>query len=147
VLTRTHGCTRCKIRCLGGVSIPSWLITPTLRPYPWSWMRSYPLSKSMCQVRSNYWYEKCQTTYCSMEVCNYQLDHCNGHRTCETLTSNSNENSNNLQFPFNFFALVAHIEMKFGIQIYHTNIYVKFSFEYDRAIFDTVIPIGLQKIP
>ena len=22
------------------------------------------------------------------EVCNYKLDHCNGHRTCETLTSN-----------------------------------------------------------
>jgi hypothetical protein len=25
------------------------------------------------------------------------------------------------QFPFFFFALVAHIEMKFGIQIYHKN--------------------------
>jgi hypothetical protein len=24
----------------------------------------------------------------SMKVCNYKLDHCNGHRTCETLTSN-----------------------------------------------------------
>jgi hypothetical protein len=23
-----------------------------------------------------------------MKVCNYKLDHCNGHRTCETLTSN-----------------------------------------------------------
>jgi hypothetical protein len=28
----------------------------------------------------------------------------------------------NLQFPFIFFALVAHTEMKFGIQIYNTNI-------------------------
>jgi hypothetical protein len=23
-----------------------------------------------------------------MKVCDYELDHCNGHRTCETLTSN-----------------------------------------------------------
>jgi hypothetical protein len=23
-----------------------------------------------------------------MKVCNYKLDHCNGHTTCETLTSN-----------------------------------------------------------
>jgi hypothetical protein len=36
----------------------------------------------------NYWNEKCQTTYGSMKVCNYELDHCNGHRTCETPTSN-----------------------------------------------------------
>jgi hypothetical protein len=44
----------------------------------------------VCQVRSNYWYEKCHTTYGSMKVCNYKLDHCNGHRTwrCKTLTSN-----------------------------------------------------------
>jgi hypothetical protein len=27
-----------------------------------------------------YWYEKCQTTYGSMKVCNYRLDHYNGHR-------------------------------------------------------------------
>jgi hypothetical protein len=46
-----------------------------------------PGSKSVCQVRSNYWYEKCQTTYGSMKVCNYKLDHCNGHKTCKTLTS------------------------------------------------------------
>jgi hypothetical protein len=32
--------------------------------------------------------QKCQTIYGSMKVCNYKLDHCNGHRTCETLTSN-----------------------------------------------------------
>jgi hypothetical protein len=76
------------IRCLGGVSIPCWSITPAVSPVPWSWMRSYPLSKSVCQVWSNYWYEKCQTTYDSMKVCNYELDHCNGHRNCETLTSN-----------------------------------------------------------
>jgi hypothetical protein len=54
----------------------------------WSWMRSYPLSKSVCQVRSNYWYEKCQTTHGSEKVCNYILDHCNGHRPCEMQTSN-----------------------------------------------------------
>jgi hypothetical protein len=46
------------------------------------------LSKSVCQVRSNYWYEKCQTTYGSMKVCNFDLDNCNGYRTCKTLTSN-----------------------------------------------------------
>ena len=28
------------------------------------------------------------TTYGSMIVCNYELDHCNGHRTCETPKSN-----------------------------------------------------------
>jgi hypothetical protein len=65
------------------------LINQTRRePVPWSWMRSYPLSKSVCQVRSNYWYEKCQTTYGSIKVCNYKLYHCNGHRTCETLALN-----------------------------------------------------------
>jgi hypothetical protein len=34
------------------------------------------------------WYKKCQTTYGSMTVCNFELDHCNGHRNCETLISN-----------------------------------------------------------
>ena len=70
------------------VSIPCWSVTPAVSPDPSSWMRSYPLSKSVCQAQSNYWYEKCQTTYGSMIVCNYELDHCNGHRTCETPTSN-----------------------------------------------------------
>jgi hypothetical protein len=51
---------------------------PAVSPVPWSWMRSHPLSKSVCQVRSNYWYEKCQTTYGSMKVCNYKSDHCKG---------------------------------------------------------------------
>jgi hypothetical protein len=46
------------------------------------------LSKSVYQVRSSYWYEKCQTTHASMKVCNSELDHCNGHKTCQTLTSN-----------------------------------------------------------
>ena len=46
------------------------------------------VSKSVCQVRSNYWYEKCQTRYGAMKVCNYKLVHCNGQRTCKTLTSN-----------------------------------------------------------
>jgi hypothetical protein len=32
------------------------------------------------------------------------------------------KNCNNLQFPFIFFALDAHIEMKFNTQIYHGNI-------------------------
>jgi hypothetical protein len=36
----------------------------------------------------NYWYEKCQTTYGSMKICNCELDHCNGHRLCKTLISN-----------------------------------------------------------
>jgi hypothetical protein len=43
---------------------------------------------SVCQVRSNYCNEKCQTTYGSRKVCNHELDHCNGHTTCETSTSN-----------------------------------------------------------
>jgi hypothetical protein len=25
------------------------------------------------------WYEKCRTTYSSMKVCNFELDHCNGN--------------------------------------------------------------------
>jgi hypothetical protein len=76
------------IRCLGTISIPCWSITPAVSPVPWSWLRSYPLSKLVCLVRSNYWYEKFQTTYVSMKVCTYKLDHCNDHRTCETLTLN-----------------------------------------------------------
>jgi hypothetical protein len=36
----------------------------------------------------NYLYEKCQTTHDSMKVYNYELDHCNSHRTCQMLTSN-----------------------------------------------------------
>jgi hypothetical protein len=51
------------------------------------------------------------------------------------------------QFTFIFFALFADIEIKFGIQIYHKNIKVKFCFDYDRAIFDRVMALGLQKIP
>jgi hypothetical protein len=57
-------------------------------------------------------------------------------------------------FPFIFLALVAHTEMKFGIQIFK-NILVKLQkyatiklyFEYDRAIFDRVMALGLRKIP
>jgi hypothetical protein len=41
-------------------------------------------SKAVCQVRSNYWYEECHTTYGSMTVCNYEFDHCNGRSTCDT---------------------------------------------------------------
>jgi hypothetical protein len=67
-LTRTPGYSGGWIRCLGGVSIPCWSITPAVSPVPWSWMRNYPLSKSVCQVRYNYWYEKCHTTYGSMKV-------------------------------------------------------------------------------
>jgi hypothetical protein len=54
----------------------------------WSWIRSYLMLKSVCQVWFHYWYEKCQTTNGSMKDCNHRLDHCNGHVTCETLTSN-----------------------------------------------------------
>jgi hypothetical protein len=75
--------------------VPRWSKHPQLidhtRREPSSmitWMRSYPLSKSLCQVQSYYWYEKCQTTYGSMKVSNYKLDHCNGQKTCETLPSN-----------------------------------------------------------
>jgi hypothetical protein len=76
------------IRCLGGVSTPCRPVTPAVSQIPSSWMRSHPLSKSVCQVRSKYWNEKCQTTYGSSKVCNYELDHCNSHRSCETPTSN-----------------------------------------------------------
>ena len=40
-----------------------------------------------------------------------------------------------------------HTEMKFGIQVYHDNIQVKFDTGYDRAIFDTVLALGRRKIP
>jgi hypothetical protein len=50
------------------------------------------------------------------------------------------------QFPFIFFAAVAHAERRFGIQIYIKNISAKFCFGYDRAILDRVMPIGLRKI-
>jgi hypothetical protein len=57
------------------------------------------------------------------------------------------ENSNNLHSPFIFAALVAHTEMKFGMQIYYKNIQVKFCFGYDRAIFDRVMSLWPWKIP
>jgi hypothetical protein len=57
-IIRIPGYTGGGIRCQGGVSIPCWSITPALSPVPWSWMQSYPLSKSVCQVRSNYWLDK-----------------------------------------------------------------------------------------
>jgi hypothetical protein len=82
--TRTPGHTRCGIRCRWGLRIPA------ISPVPWSLMRSYPLSKSVCKAWSNNWYEKCQTTYGSMKNCNNKLDHCNSHRSCETLTWNKN---------------------------------------------------------
>ena len=90
-LTRTPGHTGGGIRCLGGVSIPCRPVTPAVSPIPLSIIimnAGLSSSKSVCQVRSNYWYEKCQTTYGSMKIRNYKLDHCNGHRACETLTSN-----------------------------------------------------------
>jgi hypothetical protein len=47
------------------------------------------LSAVKVSVLSNsYWNEKCQTTNGSRKVCDYELDHCNGHRTCEMPTSN-----------------------------------------------------------
>lgn len=39
------------------------------------------------------------------------------------------------KFSFIFFTVVAHTDVKFGIQIYHVNILVKFLFEYNRAVF------------
>jgi hypothetical protein len=47
------------------------------------------------------------------------------------------KSSNNLQFPFISCAEIPRTEMKFGIQIYHKNIYIKFCFGYDWAIFDS----------
>lgn len=44
-----------------------------------------------------------------------------------------------------FFSEIAHTEMKFIIQIFHENIFVKFCFRYDRAIFDTGMLLGLGK--
>jgi hypothetical protein len=55
------------------------------------------------------------------------------------------KNSNNLQFPFIFFAEIAHTEMKFGIQIHQKNIWVKFCFGYNRTIFDRVMPLDIKK--
>jgi hypothetical protein len=86
VLTRNPSQTGGGIRCLRGVSIPCWPVKPAVSPVPLSWMPSYMQTKSVC--RSNYLYEKCQTTYGSMKVCNYELDHCNCHRTCEKPISN-----------------------------------------------------------
>lgn len=45
-----------------------------------------------------------------------------------------------------FFSEIAHTEMKFIIQIFHKNIFVKFCFRYDRAIFDTGMLLELGKI-
>jgi hypothetical protein len=56
------------------------------------------------------------------------------------------DNSNYLQLLFSFFDLVAHIEMKFSIQICHKNIYVIFSFGYNHTIIDRVMALGLRQI-
>jgi hypothetical protein len=45
---RTPRYTGGRIRCLEGVSIPCWSITPAVSPVLWSWMRIYLLSKSVC---------------------------------------------------------------------------------------------------
>jgi hypothetical protein len=68
LLTRTPRHTRGGIRCLGGVSIPFRLVTLAVSPVSWSWVRSYPLLKSVCQIQSYYWYEKCQTSYGSCTI-------------------------------------------------------------------------------
>lgn len=47
---------------------------------------------------------------------------------------------------FIYFSEIAHTEMKFIIQIFHKNIFVKFCVQYDRAIFDTGMLLGLGKI-
>jgi hypothetical protein len=67
-LTRTPGYTKGGITCVGGLSIFCRPVTSAVSPVSESWMQNYPLLKSVCQVRSNYWYEKCQTTYGSMKV-------------------------------------------------------------------------------
>jgi hypothetical protein len=41
---------------------------------------------------------------------------------CQSYGPWTSKNSDNLQFPFIFFALDAHIEMKFDTQIYWKNI-------------------------
>jgi hypothetical protein len=64
--------TRRSIRCLAVVNIPCWPVKRVVNPVSWSWTRSYP--PSVCQVQSKYWHEKRQTTYGSMNVCNYRLD-------------------------------------------------------------------------
>jgi hypothetical protein len=60
------------------------------RREPSSMITNAELSAAKVSVQSTvylYWYKKCQTTYGSMTVCSYQVDHCNSHRTCEMLTS------------------------------------------------------------
>jgi hypothetical protein len=81
--------TRVGIRCLGRVSFPCRPVTPACAQFL-DHECSYPLSKSVCQEQPNYWYEKyrIESQISSIKVCNCRLDHCNGHRTCETLTSN-----------------------------------------------------------
>lgn len=57
-------------------------------------------------------------------------------------------NKNYLHFLFIFFTedTCTYIAIKFGIQVYHENIYVMFNVGYDRVIFDRVVPRGLRKI-
>lgn len=50
------------------------------------------------------------------------------------------------KFPFILFAQVVHTKMKFGLQIYHNNIWISFDFGYDRAIYDIVKSFWLQRI-
>jgi hypothetical protein len=52
------GQTGSGIRCLEGVSISCLPVTSAVSPVSRSLMRSYWSSKSVCQERLNYWYEK-----------------------------------------------------------------------------------------
>jgi hypothetical protein len=63
------------------------MLTGHTRREPSSIIMNAELSAVKVSVPST---EKCQTTCGSMKVCKYELDHCNGHRTCKTLTSNDN---------------------------------------------------------
>jgi hypothetical protein len=68
----TPGYTRGGTRCLGGVKHP--LLIDHTRCEPHFMIMNAELSTvkvSVPLVQSNYWYEKCQTTYGTMKVCNY----------------------------------------------------------------------------
>jgi hypothetical protein len=73
------------IRYLGETIIPGELSHP---PRAHFHNHSHSLSKSVYRERFKYWYEKCQTRSGSLKVCNYRLDNCNSHKTCENVTSN-----------------------------------------------------------
>jgi hypothetical protein len=85
------------IRCLWGVSIDRSLSL-------WAQVHDDECGVIRCQIQCAKYgltigmNNVRQHNYGSMKICNYELDHCNGHRTCKSLTSIKQDCRNSYKF-------------------------------------------------